>query len=96
MIYNFLFKIPKLTQDSENVALTHDKVFSTFDFKFCSGVFAIKNCIAYFQYHFFVFRTVTYCHNFTLQRFFFCCIRNNDTTNCFFFCRCRENKHSVC
>ena len=85
-----------LTQNSENIALTHDKVFSTFDFKFCSGIFTIKNCIAYFQYHFFIFRTVTYCHNFTFQRFFFCCIRNNDTTNCFFFCRCREDKHSVC
>ena len=34
--------------------------------------------------------------NFTLQWFFLCCIRNNDTTDCFFFRRSWKNQYSVC
>ena len=76
--------------------MAHDKVFFTVMFQFSTRVFTIQYLVAYMQHHFFVFCSVTYCDNFTLQWLFFCCIRNDDTTDCFFFCRSRKNQYSVC
>ena len=65
-------KIDNLSQYSEYVALTHDQIFSTVEFDFSTCVFAVEYMVTSFQYHLFVFRTVTGCNHFTFQGFFFC------------------------
>ena len=79
----------------KNVALTHDEVFCTLNFKLCARIFAVKDFITFLKNHFLILSAIASGNDSTVLRFLFCCIRNDDSAN-FLFCLCRKYKHSVC
>ena len=71
-------------------------LFDTLVFQFGTGIFAIQYGIAFFQYHFLVFRTIANGDDFTLKGFLLSCVGNDDTSNCLCFCRGGLYEYAVC
>ena len=72
----------------------NEGIHDDFELYLRAGILAIEHCIALFEHHLFVFRTVTGCDNSSLKWFFLCGVGDNDSTD-FFLCRGWQYEHPV-
>lgn len=78
-----------LTDDSENVILTHDEIILTVQLNIGTAIFGKENTITLFDLHGDTITLViglarTNSHYLALCRFLLCTVRNNDPTCSFF------------
>lgn len=92
--YSFIIVNCLFFDNGEHIALAHHQIFLTFKLKFGTAIFAIKHFVAGFQNHLFVLSALSSSNNFTVERFLFSCIRNDNSTN-LFFCGRGQYQHAV-
>lgn len=77
------------------IALSHYQQISAFYLDLSSCIFAVKNCISCLYRYRFIFLARACSKHDATGWFFFCSIRNDDTTGSFFFSGSRFYDHPV-
>ena len=65
LIVNYPLSIVNCLDNSQNIRLTHDKIFFTVQFDFRTCILAVQYSVAILYNHFFILCSVTYGDNFT-------------------------------